>query len=568
MRALRDRPRRWVMSVGVALVGVIVASCAGVPTDGAIQRGPLIGVADDPGVIRVIARPPAPGMEPIEIVRGFLAANAGLTDVSIARQYLAPEISSRWDPADSISVIRGAVEITSVDDASFLISGALDGVVDRRGRWSVVGVGQEIESAITVAMVGGQWRISSVPDGLILTRTAAERALRTYALQFFDPEFRTLVPDAIVVPALGRGLATTLVRRLLEGPSDWLAPAVATAFPDGTRLAFESVPVVAGIAQIELTDDVLSADANSRRALSAQIVRTLAPVAGVSSVRITVAGTPLAIPGVGPVQEISDWAQFVSDREVGPPLAFGLANGRVVAFPTSGDEESVVLDDPRIAEFDVDSRGETVVGVTERRNTLVRAVNGVAETVHSGQNLASPQIVRGGIWVIERGVGVVSVTRSGSAAVPLTAEDGQSLDALVETVRVSPDGTRALVILRIDGRSRLLMARVEISGGASRLTGARRVESTFGEVLDASWFGASRLAVLTTSGAAGARLVTMPLGLNQGDPIEVPPGTTRVAASAGRALLIGRTDPDVNELLMRSAGRWVVLGGATQPVYP
>jgi hypothetical protein len=363
-------------------------------------------------------------------------------------------------------------------------------------------------------------------------------------------------------------LATTLVRRLLEGPSDWLAPAVATAFPDGTRLAFESVPVVAGIAQIELTDDVLSADANSRRALSAQIVRTLAPVAGVSSVRITVAGTPLAIPGVGPVQSITDWVQFVPDREVGPPLAFGLANGRVVAFPTSGDEESVVLDDPRIAEFDVDSRGETIAAVTERRNTLIRAVNGVAETVHSGQNLASPQIVRGGIWVIERGVGVVAVTRSGSAAVPLTAEDGQSLDALVETVRMSPDGTRALVILRIDGRSRLLMARVEISGGASRLTGARRIESTFGEVLDASWFGASRLAVLTTSGAAGARLVTMPLGINQGDPIDVPPGTTRVAAAAGRALLIGRTDPDVNELLTRSAGRWVVLGGATQPVYP
>jgi hypothetical protein len=568
MRALRERRCRLVMSATMALVGVIVASCAGVPTDGAIQRGPLIGVADDPGVIRVIARPPAPGMAPIEIVRGFLAANAGLTDVSIARQYLAPEISSRWDPADSISVIRGAVEITSVDDASFVISGALDGVVDRRGRWSVVGVGQEIESAINVVMVGGQWRISSVPDGLILTRTAADRALRTYALQFFDPEFRTLVPDAIVVPALGRGLATTLVRRLLEGPSDWLAPAVATAFPDGTRLAFESVPVVAGIAQIELTDAVLSADSNSRRALSAQIVRTLAPVAGVTSVRITVAGTPLAIPGVGPVQSISDWVQFVPDREVGPPLAFGLANGRVVAFPTSGDEESVVLDDPRIAEFHVDSRGETIVGVTERRNTLIRAVNGVAETVHSGQNLASPQIVRGGIWVIERGVGVVSVTRSGSAAVPLTAEDGQSLDALVEAVRVSPDGTRVLVILRIDGRSRLLMARVEISGGTSRLTGARRVESTLGEVLDASWFGASRLAVLTTSGAAGARLVTMPLGLNQGEPIEVPPGTTRVAAAAGRALLVGRTDPDVNELLTRSAGRWVVLGGATQPVYP
>jgi hypothetical protein len=419
-----------------------------------------------------------------------------------------------------------------------------------------------------VALINGQWRIASVPDGLILTRTAADRALRTYALQFFDPEFRTLVPDSIVVPALGRGLATTLVRRLLEGPSDWLAPAVATAFPDGTRLAFESVPVVGGVAQIELTDDVLLADSNSRRALSAQIVRTLAPVAGISSVRITVAGTPLAIPGVGSLQSISDWVQFVPDREVGPPLLFGLANGGVVAFPTSGGEEAVVLADPRIAEFDVDSRGETIVGVTERRNTLIRAVNGVVEAIHSGQNLASPQIVRGGIWVIERGEGVVSVTRNGSAAVPLTTEDGQSLDSLVETVRVSPDGTRALIILRIDGRSRLLMARVEISGGAARLTGARRIESTFGEVLDASWFGASRLAVLTASGASGARLVTMPLGLDQGDPIEVPPGTTRVAAAPGRALLIGRTDPDVNELLARSAGRWVVIAGATEPVYP
>jgi hypothetical protein len=559
---------RWVSVAGAALLGMMLGSCAGVPTDGSIQRGPLIGVADDPGVIRVIARPPAPGMEPLEIVRGFLAANAGLTDVSIARQYLAPEISSRWDPADSISVIRGAVEIAEINDTSFVISGALDGTVDRRGRWAVVNTGQEIEAPLSLALINSQWRIVSVPDGLILTRTAADRALRTYSLQYFDPEFRTLVPDAIVVPALGRGLATTLIRRLLEGPSDWLAPAVATAFPDGTRLAFESVPVIGGIAQVELTDDVLVADANSRRALSAQIVRTLAPVAGVSSVRITVAGTPLAIPGVGAVQSIGDWAEFVPDREVGPPVAFGLANGSVVSFPTAGGEGSVLLDDPRVAEFDVDSRGVTIVAVTDRRDTVIRATDGVVERIHTGANLASPQIVRGGIWVIERGVGVVSLTRNGSAAVPVTAEDGQSLDALVGTLRVSPDGTRALLILRVEGRSRLLMARVEASGGTLRLTGARRVESTFGEVLDAAWFGASRLAVLTTAGAAGARLITMPLGLSQGDGVDVPAGTTRVAAAAGRALLIGRTDPDVNELLIRTAGRWVVLGGATQPVYP
>jgi hypothetical protein len=564
------RRRRLHPVIAVVLSGSLLVGCASVPTDGAIQRGPLVGPTDDAGVIRVIARPPQPDASPLEIVRGFLAANAGLTDLNVAREYLAPAMASRWDPAASISVVRGVLDVDELEDDVISISGPLDGIIDRRSRWSVAAPDEFIDAVISLDRVDGQWRITDVPDGLILSRTAADRGLRTYDLHFFDPQFRALVPDPIVVPALGRGLATTLVRRLLEGPSDWLAPAVATAFPEGTRLAFESVPVVNGVAQVELTDQVLGADANTRRALSAQMVRTLATVAGITSVRITVAGTPLSIPGVGALQSIGDWAQF-ADRATGPQSAFGLLDGSVVSFPAVPDAavEQVMTFDERLGEFDIDSRGEIVGSVTERADAVVRGGAGADPAViHRGTNLRSPQVVGNAVWVVERGVGVLSVGGRGATAVPVTDVDGRSLDAQVSAVRVSRDGTRAVLVVRLEGRPRLLLARIEFVSGTALLTGARRLNAIAGDVLDVAWSGGARLAVLATSGTAGVRLVTIHLGLTPGDSAEVPVGVTRVAAGPGRALLVARTDATGDEVFVRSAGQWVVSVPASQPTYP
>ena len=141
-------------------------------------------------------------------------------------------------------------------------------------------------------------RIDELPDGLVLSQTDVNRAFRSYSLYFFKPSFEILVPDSRMIPVVGPGLATTLVRRLLEGPNEWLRPAVRTGFPDGVDLNIDAVLVDAGVAQVDLDASAQLADDASRQALSQQLVWTLKQLPDVQAVNLTAAGQPLCVPGV------------------------------------------------------------------------------------------------------------------------------------------------------------------------------------------------------------------------------------------------------------------------------
>ena len=80
-----------------------------------------------------------------------------------------------------------------------------------------------------------------------------------------DPSFEMLVPDSRMIPVVGPGLATTLVRRLLEG-SIMLDPQ--SYGLDGVDLNIDAVLVDAGVAQVDLDASAQLADDASRQALS------------------------------------------------------------------------------------------------------------------------------------------------------------------------------------------------------------------------------------------------------------------------------------------------------------
>ena len=84
----------------------------------------------------------------------------------------------------------------------------------------------EFRTTFDLTKVDGEWRIEDLPQGLLLSQSDVDRAFRSFSVYFFNPAFETLVPDPRMVPVIGPGLATTLVRRLVAGPSDWLQPAV------------------------------------------------------------------------------------------------------------------------------------------------------------------------------------------------------------------------------------------------------------------------------------------------------------------------------------------------------
>jgi len=108
-----------------------------------------------------------------------------------------------------------------------------------------------------------------------------------------------LVPNQVMLP-IGPGTSTALMRALVSGPTPWLAPAVSTAIPTGTKLVVDSAPITDGIVQVDLSAQAATAIDKEAQALSAQVVWTLRQLVDVTAVRITVNGVPLDEPYLYP----------------------------------------------------------------------------------------------------------------------------------------------------------------------------------------------------------------------------------------------------------------------------
>jgi spore germination protein GerM len=77
---------------------------------------------------------------------------------------------------------------------------------------------------------------------------------------YFVGNNRSLVPDPIYLPALSNpaNVASALIKALLNGPSEWLKPAVSTTIPPNTSLSVDSVTITDGIAEVALGESILA----------------------------------------------------------------------------------------------------------------------------------------------------------------------------------------------------------------------------------------------------------------------------------------------------------------------
>ena len=110
------------------------------------------------------------------------------------------------------------------------------------------------------------------------------------SLVFASVDETTEVPELRWLPK--NKAATFAARELVQGPSDWLAPAVHTGFPANSALAVDSVVVTDGVAAVQLTSDS-AGNAAQRSLAQEQMELTLTSLPGVTSVNVTVGGAPL-----------------------------------------------------------------------------------------------------------------------------------------------------------------------------------------------------------------------------------------------------------------------------------
>lgn len=572
-------------ALGSALVGVAavmtLAGCAGtstsfiaqVPTTGPIEQGQLVSNTSADQFIRVIARPPQEGMTPSQIVQGFLDASASFDgDHAVARTYLTPEAASKWSPSSGVAVYDGLPTLVEAG-AAVLMSSALNGRISSIGRYTVELPGAELRTSFFLTQRGGEWRISQPPPGLLLSSFDVSRAYRSYSVYFFNPSFDTLVPDPRLIPVIGPALATDLIQRLIQGPNNWLQPAVRTGFPEGVGLAVDAVTVENGIARVSLAQSVQLANDNAQVAISQQIVWTLRQLPEVQSVEILSGGAPLIVPGAPNPQPRDMWPEVdPSGLPTGSSAYVATSSGVLrltpdgnFAVPGALGNQDFGLSQVAVSQ---DSSNITVVdsaGVMSQARSLVGAPLNPRPEGDNAQSIAYDGA--SSLWFVDSLGRTFSMANSGDVfAIEIT---GLADEERVLGVFPSRDGTRAIVVVDNGVSSNLLMVRVTRPSAANisriSLQAPIRIESKLTDVIDVAWSSSNTVAVIGSE-SAGA-LQAYEIDLSRGEVVlqGSPEDPVSIAAAPGLPTLIASADGNVYE---NTTGLWTERITAVAPTYP
>lgn len=538
-----------------AFAAAALAGCVSLPTSGPVSQGGA-GVVDDQDPIYLIIDGPVAGASPEQIVRGFVTAQAaGAVDrFETARTFLTPAAVDGWDPRTGITVYAGdlafdaphevpdpgapgtdpdAPTSTDPDDGASADGGSAEAGVPGTGTppegtpepeptptldvatatqlaltgharvaASVDGAGRLTEAdpeAVQDVQVelertaDGEWRISEVPDGLLVSQPNFRAAYEATAVYFATTDLAYLVPEVRWFPRENH--ASYAISSLLAGPSPLLRDVVVTGAPAGTTLSVEGVRTgEAGRVDVDLSQQVLAADERQRSLLAAQIDATLRTL-GVAGVNLMVGGVPLT--GASPLTLERD------PSPGGSPVALRTADSAVVRLegrelvPVEGVAPLEGVDVTGLA---VSADGATLVARDGHRRILRLTPDGAPPTtLVEGKRLVVPSVDRTGrVWTADRTHGASLMVLTPGAEEPVLLDAPWLEDTEVVALRVARDGARVAVVVGAPESSRVFVAGVvraedgtptglttPVSGGASLTT-----------VTDVDWVDESTLVVL------------------------------------------------------------------------
>jgi hypothetical protein len=308
-----------VLGVLAALLvaGLAATGCVSMPSGGPVASYPVTQgtAAQNQPYVQIQPKPPGANWTPEAIVEGFLTASASWGSYpQVVREYLTPE-ARNWNPGWSAYVYKKgptpaaptySPNAKNPTKVTIGITGTVQATLAGYGTYSVPsstgGGSTATPDPFVLVKQGGQWRISSAPQELLLTHDSFSNDYQLRNLYFFDPMSRFLVPDPVYVPvpAKPNDLMDGLVNELMTPPTDWLsiAGATKTAFPSKTKVS--SVTLEGVTAVVNLTGANIGKASNEvMEQVSAQLLWTL-KAAGTSSdatgqvksVEVVVNGTP------------------------------------------------------------------------------------------------------------------------------------------------------------------------------------------------------------------------------------------------------------------------------------
>jgi hypothetical protein len=558
------------------LAALVLGLAAGLPACSTVPTASVpVQITEAParpaGDVGIEPVGPAPDAPPEEIVRGFVdAAASTLQRHPVARDHLAGDAAAGWSDEAGITLVGADYATVTTDAGTVRMTGDLVGTVDPRGIFADAPE-DVFTHDFTLTDVDGQWRITNPPDGLVMLVPDFERLYDDLAVYFVDPTGQRVVPDPRYLLG-GEAQPTTLVQRLLDGPSPTLSAGVDNAL-EGVTLT-RAVTVSGSTARVDLAglDDLPPVQLSQ---LCAQLVWTLDQLDGVSSVEITTIGEPLPLDGAPAVQRTDDWAAFNPESVPADADGHYVDGGRLMTVdgqPAPGPAGSgtpaltsaAVSADPRTSTL-TDMVAVTSTGPTA--SLLAGRYGQDLAPVLTATRLSVPSVAatRPEFWVVRDETTVVRVP-AGTAPQPVNAPTLADLGRAV-ALQLSPDGVRAALVVRRDGDTHLRVGTVvRTPDGQVALRDLDEIAPELNGVTDVAWRTAGSLMVLAADGGEDG-VVPYEVGVDGWGLAEVPTSglpsqPTSLAAAPGQQPLVS-AGGSVWEL---TGGTWVTLIRGQQPV--
>ncbi|HEV2930471.1 MAG TPA: LpqB family beta-propeller domain-containing protein [Propionibacteriaceae bacterium] len=520
------------LSIPLAMAVLMLAmltGCVQVPTAGPIER--VEGQQEAcQSCVNVEVAPPAAGDDQRQIVEAYLRATSNYQpNYSVARQFLTKAAAERWSPEDGVSIYRGS---PAVSDETVRLEGRLVGSLAPDRTYTA----QDKQLSVDFHLVreDGEWRIDKPPDGLMVAEYSFNRFYQAFQVYFIG-NGSSLAPERIYLPTLRSpaNVASALMTALLAGPSEWLAPAVESAIPADTSLSVDSVTITNSIAEVALSEAVLTLPDPRRSLMAAQIVFTLKQASGVKGVLITVNQQRYRVPESDPTSMVIPVDAFSRDIDPVPFVSgdqlYVVNKGTVQLVTATSDTPTVSaidgdLGQPRLGvnSLAVSMNGTDLALVTRGRTELRRAqasTGDVTMLISGLSDLLRPQFTRyGEVWALGRQNGKQKMwmftvnQKNDDTSIPVHAPVlGQ---AEVTAFRISPAGSRIALVRKTRTGSELGLARIIRGDKGITVDEWRQIDLTqtggtqVTQIADLAWVDANDLLLL---GAASKDAALAPI---------------------------------------------------------
>ncbi|MFF5444367.1 LpqB family beta-propeller domain-containing protein [Streptomyces sp. NPDC012888] len=605
MDARRRRRVRGGLALGGA--GLLLAGCASMPDRGEVRKVSATQGVDSQ--VRVFGVPPAPNAGPAEIVGGFLEAmTSDDPRLSTARQYLTDEAAKAWKPSSGITVLASGRDLTpdkrekDKDDEAprFKLSGKKVATVDERNAYHPDTGGVPYEKYLQlVKNKENQWRIASLPDGLVLGESDFQRIFMPVNKYYFASG--TLVADPVYVrqrtdPDSRMDRMTQTLTSLLAGPSAWLDPVVTSGFPAGTALREGTTSLAydgQNTLRVPLNDKADDVAEPQCQRMATQVMYTVHDLTSSRVGRVelvgedgkTLCGLDEGVAAtIANRVPIPDHQYFVDGHKLmritlprdpeqqSSPVAVPVSGPLSTAAQLKVGTAAVAHEEKRAAVVSEDGHHLYVVSLT-----TAGPLPGPALTSRVRGGLSAPTWDgHGDLWVADRDEQQPALWRIPSGVGAPQKVEVTGLGGRIESLRISSDGVRLALLVSKDGaRKELLIGRVERSGDpadAGRVTvrGLRPGAPTMADVTAMSWAPRGRLLVVgrESGGVMQARYIQADGSMAAGS-LPGATGLLQIAASEDERQPVVAYSADDNIVWLPPGAQWrTVSASGSAPVYP